>query len=123
MKNAQAGLEGDLDQATKDHKGATGELLALGEYIAQLHGSCDFLLENFDVRREARSGEIDAIKKAKAVLSGADYSFVQVAWSIELGVKARAFQPRRRQSMDVLRCRRIMKEATRIAVHDSAPRR
>ena len=51
-------------------------------YIAQLHGSCDFLLENFDVRREARSGEIDAIKKAKAVLSGADYSFVQVADSI-----------------------------------------
>merc|ERR1719352_301148 len=78
-KEAQkAGLEGDLDQATKDHKGATGDLLALGEYIAQLHGSCDFLLENFDVRREARSGEIDAIKKAKAVLSGADYSFVQV---------------------------------------------
>jgi len=79
-KEAQkAGLEGDLDQATKDHKGATGDLLALGEYIAQLHGSCDFLLENFDVRREARSGEIDAIKKAKAVLSGADYSFVQVS--------------------------------------------
>ena len=51
-------------------------------YIAQLHGSCDFLLENFDVRREARSGEIDAIKKAKAVLSGADYSFVQVTDSI-----------------------------------------
>ena len=74
----QAGLEGDLDQATKDHKGATGDLMALGEYIAQLHGSCDFLLENFDVRREARSGEIDAIKKAKAVLSGADYSFRQV---------------------------------------------
>jgi chromosome segregation ATPase len=78
-KEAQkAGLEGDLDQATKDHKAATTDLMALGEYIAQLHGSCDFLLENFDVRREARSGEIDAIKKAKAVLSGADYSFVQV---------------------------------------------
>merc|ERR1719311_1029816 len=78
-KEAQkAGLEGDLDQATKDHKAATTDLMALGEYIASLHGSCDFLLENFDVRREARSGEIDAIKKAKAVLSGADYSFVQV---------------------------------------------
>merc|ERR1719407_83975 len=79
-KEAQkAGLEGDLDQATKDHKGATGDLLALGEYIAQLHGSCDFLLENFDVRREARSNEIDAMQKAKAVLGGADYSFVQVS--------------------------------------------
>merc|ERR1719240_459905 len=79
-KEAQkAGLEGDLDQAVKDNKAAKADLLALGEYIAQLHGSCDFLLENFDVRREARSGEIDAIKKAKAVLSGADYSFVQVS--------------------------------------------
>ena len=95
----QAGLEGDLDQATKDHKGATGELLALGEYIAQLHGSCDFLLENFDVRREARSGEIDAIKKAKAVLSGADYSFVQVARFIELCVTGSGFQHRRPQPM------------------------
>merc|ERR1719198_794849 len=78
-KEAQkAGLEGDLEQATKDHKAASAEKLALGEYVAQLHSSCDFLLKNFDLRREARSGEIDAIKKAKAVLSGADYSFVQV---------------------------------------------
>jgi len=83
-KEAQkAGLEGDLDQAVKDNKAAKGDLLALGEYIAQLHGSCDFLLENFDVRRDARSGEIDAIKKAKAVLSGADYSLVQVRSFLE----------------------------------------
>merc|ERR1719395_252542 len=40
-ESQKAGLEGDLDQGTKDHKGATGDLLALGEYIAQLHGSCD----------------------------------------------------------------------------------
>ena len=31
-----------------------------------------------EVRKEARAGEIDAIKKAKAVLSGADYSLLQV---------------------------------------------
>ena len=47
-------------------------------------GNCDFLLKNFDLRREARSNEIDAMQKAKAVLGGADYSFVQVARSIEL---------------------------------------
>ena len=29
------------------------------------------------MRREARSGEIDAITKAKAVLSGADYALLQ----------------------------------------------
>jgi len=33
---------------------------------------CDWLLSNFQVRKEARSEEIDALKNAKAVLSGAD---------------------------------------------------
>ena len=49
------------------------------EYIAKLHGDCDFLIENFDVRKEARASEIDALTKAKAVLSGADYSLLQTS--------------------------------------------
>jgi len=73
----KAELEGDLQAAKSAKKNAEGELLALGEYISQLHGSCDFLLQNFDIRKEARANEIDALKKAKAVLSGADYSFMQ----------------------------------------------
>merc|ERR1719298_191531 len=77
-ESQKAGLEGDLDAAKKDKKATATDLMALGEYIASLHGSCDFLLENFEVRKEARAGEIDAIKKAKAVLSGADYSLLQV---------------------------------------------
>ena len=32
----------------------------------------------FDMRKEARDGEIYALGKAKAVLSGADYSLVQL---------------------------------------------
>merc|ERR1719199_940068 len=74
----KAGLEGELGTAEKDKKATSTDLMALGEYVAQLHGNCDFLLENFEVRKEARSGEIDAIGKAKAVLSGADYSLLQV---------------------------------------------
>jgi len=73
----KAGLEGDLQQAKQAAKDATGEMMALGEYVSQLHGSCDFLLKNFDARKEARTNEIDAMAKAKAVLSGADYSFMQ----------------------------------------------
>jgi chromosome segregation ATPase len=77
-KDAQkADLEGDLQAAKEAKKNAQAEMMALGEYIAKLHGSCDFLLENFDVRKEARASEIDALKKAKAVLSGADYSLLQ----------------------------------------------
>jgi chromosome segregation ATPase len=74
----KAELEGDLQAAKGAKESATKELMALDEYMAQLHGSCDFLLENFDIRKEARASEIDAMKKAKAVLSGADYSFMQV---------------------------------------------
>jgi hypothetical protein len=51
--------------------------MATHEYIGSLHGECVWLLMYFDVRKEARTGEIDSLKKAKAVLSGADFSLVQ----------------------------------------------
>merc|ERR1740138_295978 len=73
----KADLEGDLQAAKDAKKTKTAELMALEEYIAKLHGDCDFLLENFDIRKEARASEIDAMTKAKAVLSGADYSLLQ----------------------------------------------
>jgi hypothetical protein len=73
----KAELEGDFQAAKDAKKTKTDELMALEEYIANLHGDCDFLVENFDIRKEARASEIDALTKAKAVLSGADYSFVQ----------------------------------------------
>merc|ERR1719359_1653991 len=69
-----------LQKAKQAHKGETAELAALQEYVSDLHGQCDFLIQNFDKRREARSNVIDAIQKAKAVLNGADYTaFVQVS--------------------------------------------
>jgi len=42
---------------------------------AQLHGSCDFLLKNFDLRQSARTEEMEALAQAKAILSGADFGF------------------------------------------------
>merc|ERR1719247_3709657 len=81
-KEAQkAELEADLMVAKDQHKTSAAELLATQQYISQLHGSCDFLLANYDLRKEARANERDALLKAKAVLSGADYSFRQVAQS------------------------------------------
>jgi len=73
----KAGLEdgivkdGDLKASTED------ELMATKKYIAELHADCDWLISNFETRKEARTNEIEALKKAKAVLSGADYSLVQ----------------------------------------------
>merc|ERR1712151_832254 len=37
----------------------------------------DWLLQYFDARQAARTGEIESLKQAKAVLSGADYSLLQ----------------------------------------------
>jgi hypothetical protein len=74
----KAELEADVMGAT-DLKGSkTAELLSTQEYESQLHGSCDFMLQNHDLRKKARANEVDALKNAKAVLSGADYSFQQL---------------------------------------------
>merc|ERR1719388_489751 len=73
---AKAGLEEDLQEAEVSKKDKAKELMATEKYLADLHLECDWLLKNFDLRKEARANEIDALKKAKAVLSGADYSFV-----------------------------------------------
>merc|ERR1719424_2508246 len=71
-ESAKAELEGEL-QKNKDGKGATDtELIELDATIADLHADCDFLLENFKTRKENRANDIDALGKAKAVLSGAD---------------------------------------------------
>merc|ERR1719316_2469047 len=73
LADMQAGLQADTEE-----KGATSqELGATMQYIQSLHNECDWLLQYFDVRKEARTSEIDALGKAKAVLSGADYSLVQ----------------------------------------------
>merc|ERR1719263_2523196 len=56
--------------------------MAKAEFIKDLHLECDWLISNFQVRKEARAGEIDSLKKAKAVLSGADFSFLQVRRSL-----------------------------------------
>jgi DNA repair exonuclease SbcCD ATPase subunit len=77
-KEAQKGdLESELVKLGDEKKATIKELMATEEYIGQLHAECDWLIQFFDVRKEARNGEIDALGKAKAVLSGADFSLVQ----------------------------------------------
>merc|ERR1719310_2074840 len=75
---AKADTEGAL-QSHKDSKAShTKELMGTLEYIQSLHAECDWLLQYFTARKEARTSEIEALGKAKAVLSGADYSLVQL---------------------------------------------
>merc|ERR1719473_1666689 len=74
---AIAKLSGLLQSDTEAKAAAEQEHAATLEVIASLHAECDWLMKYFDVRKDARASEIDALGKAKAVLSGADYSFLQ----------------------------------------------
>merc|ERR1719262_248116 len=67
---SKANAEEALQTHSDDKASATKELMALSETIAALHGECDWLLQYYDVRKEARAGEVEALSKAKAVLSG-----------------------------------------------------
>jgi outer membrane murein-binding lipoprotein Lpp len=49
------------------------ELEQLANYNAQLHSSCDFVLKNFDLRQKARAEEVEALRTAKQILSGANF--------------------------------------------------
>merc|ERR1712176_445308 len=61
-----------LAQAKAELDSVNVELDELSAYNAELHASCDFILKNFDIRQTARDEEIEALKQAKAILSGAD---------------------------------------------------
>jgi len=74
---AKAEFETQLQAAKETKQADATELKATLDYISTLHTECDFLLEYYQVRKEARASEIDALKKAKAVLSGADFSLMQ----------------------------------------------
>merc|ERR1719439_536329 len=48
-------------------------LQELSDYNAELHKACDYTLKNFDIRQTARDEEVEALKQAKAILSGANF--------------------------------------------------
>jgi len=76
--SATAETEAALQSHQDDHAAHTHELLDTLRYIQSLHGECDWLLQYFSQRKEARTSEINALGNAKAVLSGADYALLQV---------------------------------------------
>lgn len=70
----KAGNEEMLDKLTEKHKARSDSKFATEETLNGLHQDCDFLLQNYEMRKNARAGEVEALTKAKAILNGADYS-------------------------------------------------
>eukprot|EP00928_Gymnodinium_smaydae_P070349 TRINITY_DN5419_c0_g3_i1.p1 TRINITY_DN5419_c0_g3~~TRINITY_DN5419_c0_g3_i1.p1 ORF type:complete len:699 (-),score=232.87 TRINITY_DN5419_c0_g3_i1:89-2185(-) len=70
MTEARATSKASLSMAKTDLKQTVEELGGLSETLGDLHKSCDFVLKNFEARQAARAAEVDALKEAKAILSG-----------------------------------------------------
>merc|ERR1719271_1206008 len=67
----KAGLEVQVAQGVRATDELMADLAALADEEGQLHKSCDFVQQNFDVRQKARAQELEALAQAKAILSGA----------------------------------------------------
>jgi len=77
---SKAKAEADLVEAKENKEAVMLELEQLANYKAELHSSCDFVMKNFEIRQTARDEEIEALKQAKAILSGAKFeAFLQGA--------------------------------------------
>jgi len=70
----KAQAEADKVEAETEKEAVMTELEQLANESADLHSSCDFVLKNFEIRQTARDQEIEALKQAKAILSGAKFS-------------------------------------------------
>jgi len=74
---AKTDLEATLLKETEDKTKTQKEAQMKHKFLQEVHSDCDWLLLNYDTRKEARNGELDALSKSKDVLSGADYSLLQ----------------------------------------------
>jgi phage host-nuclease inhibitor protein Gam len=67
----KAEAEEDKTATSEGKDTAMSEMQQLSNENADLHKACDFTLKNFDIRQEARDQEVEALRQAKAILSGA----------------------------------------------------
>jgi hypothetical protein len=71
---AKAQAKKDLSLTQSDLADAVTELENLGKTNADLHGECDYVMKNFNIRQQARAEEIEALQQAKQILNGANLS-------------------------------------------------
>merc|ERR1719265_1868445 len=70
---SKAEVEAKLNQAKDAHTAVTTDLDLTAATMGDLHMQCDFLLQNYGLRKEARTNEVESLKNAKAILSGANF--------------------------------------------------
>merc|ERR1719463_671910 len=74
----KAEREGVKTEKEQDLEETMKTLEQLSSTNADLHKDCDYTLKNFDIRQTARDQEIEALKQALSMLSGASFgAFLQ----------------------------------------------
>jgi len=73
-ESAKADLDTKVESTKQKKTTQEAELANTNGYITQLHANCDFLVDNYDLRKAARANEVESLKNAKSVLSGANFS-------------------------------------------------
>eukprot|EP00929_Paragymnodinium_shiwhaense_P054051 TRINITY_DN2708_c0_g3_i1.p1 TRINITY_DN2708_c0_g3~~TRINITY_DN2708_c0_g3_i1.p1 ORF type:complete len:729 (-),score=345.13 TRINITY_DN2708_c0_g3_i1:200-2386(-) len=76
---SKAEAESEKEASVEDERLSQGELKATKMYDMNLHSECDWIMQYYDLRKDARTEETESLKQAKAVLAGADFSLVQTA--------------------------------------------
>merc|ERR1719159_2365488 len=71
--SSKAAMEAKLESAKESLTAVSTDLDLIAATLGDLHMQCDFLLQNYDLRKEARANEVESLKTAKAILSGADF--------------------------------------------------
>merc|ERR1719424_2729309 len=72
-ETSKATLEGKIVETQESKTLSVQKLEEVHNFIQDLHVSCDFIMENFDMRKEARTNEMESLKNAKAILAGANF--------------------------------------------------
>jgi len=76
--SAKAKAEAAKVEAQTELDAVNGELDQLAAANQDLHKSCDYTLKNFDLRQSTRDDEIESLKQAIAIFSGASFgAFLQ----------------------------------------------
>merc|ERR1719215_346435 len=58
-ESAKADLEAKLLKDKESKTSTIKEAMATHEFLGDVHADCDWLLSNFEARKQARAGEID----------------------------------------------------------------
>mmetsp|Transcript_12822 Transcript_12822/g.24151 ORF Transcript_12822/g.24151 Transcript_12822/m.24151 type:complete len:727 (-) Transcript_12822:41-2221(-) len=88
-QKAKADIETSMTESSGALSATKKESVAVAQYTMNLHKECDWLLQNFDLRKTARAEEMENLKQAKAVLSGADFSLLEAGSELKPSLLSR----------------------------------